>query len=324
MQALRFHIPQIYPIQHDFPLIHIVQPHDQVDQGGFPCAGSAHQPDHLPGLHLEIDVLQHRFIGVVAKGHSLEIKGALDGKFLAVLPVLDYRFFVKYVIDTVQAGDHLHDHSGQMGHPAQRAEEVAAVSDELYQLAQAHFPVQHVDTAEVYGDVRACPKQKRQYGEKDRPERLVAPADVSILFCLPFKAGCLPLFLSKGLHHTHAGDDVLEAAGQVIRFQPLLMVDAVDMVPERPGHREHHNDEKQGQQCHLPTDHEHYDQRHRHGQQGGEHVPEHFFHEAPDLVGIPGDAVEQFSRLAVVDERKGQGLYLVVELAPQAHAQSAS
>ena len=48
-----------------------------------------------------------------------------------------------------------------------------------------------------------------------------APADVSILLRLLLKAGCLPLLFSKGLHHPHAGDDVLQAY-DVLDEEPVI------------------------------------------------------------------------------------------------------
>ena len=53
--------------------VHVVKTHQQVDDGGFACAGGAHNGDGLPGGGLQGQVLQHNFTRQIAEGNMAHL-----------------------------------------------------------------------------------------------------------------------------------------------------------------------------------------------------------------------------------------------------------
>ena len=320
VQAFHLYIPQVAAVQKNFPLVYVIKPHNQIDEGRLSRAGGANQADHLPGFHRKADIFQHRLIGLVAEGHIFKAKSAFDGKRFAVLFVRQQGFLIQHIIDTIQAGHHLHHLAGQMSHPAQRPKQIAAVGHKLHQLAHRHFSLQHMNAAEIDGNIGSHSQKEGQNGEKRRPKGLVLLLHRGKILCFLRKSGALPLLLPKGLHYAHSGYDILQAAAQIIKFQPLSVENGPDMMPEGPGYQHNDNDKNQGQQGHLPADYEHHHQGYNHCHKGGKHVAKHTFHKLPDLPGVPGDTVHQLSRPSVVDKGQGQSLNLMIKLPSQTHA----
>ena len=134
METFCLNIADVNAVDSNTALIHVVEAHDQVDQGGFAGAGSTYQTNHFTGLYFKIDVLQYRFIGFITKGYIFKGKGTFNLVIFAFGFISNLRFFVQYVVNTVQAGDHLHDGTRQVGHPAERSEKVSAVCGRIPNL----------------------------------------------------------------------------------------------------------------------------------------------------------------------------------------------
>ena len=62
------------------PLVDLVEPHQQVDQGRLAGAGRSDDGDHLARLHDEVEVLDERHLGQVAERHVLELDAPGDGR----------------------------------------------------------------------------------------------------------------------------------------------------------------------------------------------------------------------------------------------------
>ena len=148
--------------------------------------------------------------------------------------------------------------------------------------------------------------------------------NLSKLPCLLCELLALPLLLAKAFYNSHSGQNILKITVQVIKFQPLSVKNGMNMMPEHSGNHHYHQHKYQREQCHLHADGEHHHQCHNHGKQGREHVPEYLFHKFPNLSGISGDAVHQFTRSSVVDKRQGQYLNLVIQLLTKAHTDGCS
>src|SRR5207249_5844725 len=59
-------------------LLHLVESADHVDRGALARAALAHQANHLARRDREADLLEHRFVGLVAEGHVLELHTSFD------------------------------------------------------------------------------------------------------------------------------------------------------------------------------------------------------------------------------------------------------
>ena len=65
------HIPDIGAGHLDAAAVYIIEPHQQVDEGGLSTAGRAYDGDALAGLHIQREPLDERAVGQVAEGHIL-------------------------------------------------------------------------------------------------------------------------------------------------------------------------------------------------------------------------------------------------------------
>ncbi|MNC20317.1 hypothetical protein D3C75_682620 [compost metagenome] len=55
-------IPDICPVQQQFTLIGVIEPHQQLDQGGFACAVVADKCDFFCAFNADADILQHGIV----------------------------------------------------------------------------------------------------------------------------------------------------------------------------------------------------------------------------------------------------------------------
>ena len=80
-QRLRVQLLHVHAVHLHTALRHVVQPGDQVDEGGFAAAGAADDSGGLPGQRRKGHVLQHRFLRAgVGKGNVVErYRAALGG-----------------------------------------------------------------------------------------------------------------------------------------------------------------------------------------------------------------------------------------------------
>ncbi len=75
-QRVERHVAHVGAVDRHAPALDVVEARDQRRERRLPGAGVADQRDRLPGLELEVDVVQHRPRGVVAEGHALEADAA--------------------------------------------------------------------------------------------------------------------------------------------------------------------------------------------------------------------------------------------------------
>jgi len=71
------HIPDIGAGHIDAAAVHIIEPHEQVDEGGLAAAGRAYDGNALAGLYVQREPLDERAVGQVAEGHILQLHMAV-------------------------------------------------------------------------------------------------------------------------------------------------------------------------------------------------------------------------------------------------------
>ena len=73
-----FNLVDVDAVVPDFAVGNIVEPVNQVGDGGLARAGGAHKGNLLAGLSVQADVVQHQLVGVVAKVHVVQHHFALQ------------------------------------------------------------------------------------------------------------------------------------------------------------------------------------------------------------------------------------------------------
>src|SRR4051794_3777979 len=70
--------------------VHVVEPHQQVDERRLAGAGLADDRDRLTGLHLERQVLDQRDVLLVPESHGIELHRASRFRYHSRVPGLGY------------------------------------------------------------------------------------------------------------------------------------------------------------------------------------------------------------------------------------------
>ena len=71
-QAVAGNPPDVRSLHLDGAFVHIVKPHQQVDDGGLAAAGGANQGHPLAGFHLQVEVLNQGLLFPVGEAHLLD------------------------------------------------------------------------------------------------------------------------------------------------------------------------------------------------------------------------------------------------------------
>ena len=141
-QLLEGELADVDPVDGDPPTGHVVEPGDQGGQDGLARAGGADERDRLAGQDVEVDVAQHRTVGLVGEREVdvLEAQvAALRGQPLHGT-VDDVGVGVEDLEDPVRGGHrllgHRQDHAERRDRPDQRQHQ----GDEGHQLAEGEQP----------------------------------------------------------------------------------------------------------------------------------------------------------------------------------------
>ena len=100
------------------PAVHIVKPHEQIDERTLAAAGGAHDGDTLSGLHMKVQIPDQFPILCVGEGHILQVH--LSFCFLYDRPsfrVRRHRLLVDKIKDPGRAGQRvlkLRHHAGDL------------------------------------------------------------------------------------------------------------------------------------------------------------------------------------------------------------------
>ena len=119
--------------------LHLVEPHEQIHEGGLACSGGADDRDRLPGLDIKAQILDKRHILEVAEANVLEANpaGRIDdsGRRLAV------RRLLRNIENLEDPFDGRRARLQQVGHPGDlhdRHRELPRVLDERLHVAKRH------------------------------------------------------------------------------------------------------------------------------------------------------------------------------------------
>ena len=79
-KGLEADVADVVSVDEDRPFLQVVEPADEVDQGGLACAAVSGQADHLSGLRGEVQVFEDRLSGLVCEGDVGERHPSLDSR----------------------------------------------------------------------------------------------------------------------------------------------------------------------------------------------------------------------------------------------------
>ena len=65
------HLADILPLHTDGSLVHVIEPHQQVNHRGFAAAGGAHNGNALSGLYIQIQMLDQPAVRHIGEGNIL-------------------------------------------------------------------------------------------------------------------------------------------------------------------------------------------------------------------------------------------------------------
>ena len=305
------HGGQALSVDEDAALIHVVEPHEEVDDGGLSRPGGSHDGHLLSRLHLDVQVPDQGLGLVVGEAHVPELhpapdvlrrQGTGDGGLL--LPVQEG-------VDPPCRRGGVLDVAHTVGDLLQRSGDLAGEEDDghdgahLHPLADHQPATQEVDEDVGQGVGEGNHRLDRAAQEVGPGLRLLLEA-VDLLVALPahllhvvgLGGGVVGVVL---LHHG------VEAAALAVHLPEVAVAPAGHQGAEADG-QGHENDDQQGQPPVL--------QQHHHGDGGDlEKAGHHGVHNLMNGIAHAGDVVghplEDLSHRGVVHKGHRQALEFV-------------
>ena len=71
------HLAHIHPVNANATGGYVIEPGNQLAQGGFATAGGAYNGHRLPGLHMKVHIVKHRQVPVVGEGDVVHVNAPL-------------------------------------------------------------------------------------------------------------------------------------------------------------------------------------------------------------------------------------------------------
>ncbi|MCY1396923.1 hypothetical protein D9M71_119080 [compost metagenome] len=302
-------------IQQDLTLLMVVKARDQVGQGGLAAAGTPHQGDHLSGLGLETDALQHGPVGTgVLETEVAHFQASTD-----TLPLdgaaVDLGLFVQLLENAFRTG-HAALHGGtDLGELADRLRQQAGGGDVGHQVARARVAAQeqHQEHQGRHGGVDHQLQHRGIDGRGLGHPQLLARAVLARRLEAPRLVG----FAAETAHHTVAldgfGGDVGHVAHGHLDLLALL-AEFLAGAAHHQGDQRQDGDHHQGQ---FPVHPQQVAEQEDHRQPFADHHLDRIGGGTGDHGHVEGDARDQVPGVVAVEVAVGQGQQAV----EQGHAQ---
>ena len=154
------------------PVVHVVQPHKEVNHGRFSYTRSADQTNHFAFFDRQIYVFKYYIAGIVAKCDILKFHVSVN-LFFNASDAVKLGLLVENVEYSVNRNEHSHNHSRQAYHPVERRIQHGRIRGKLHKLTCRHCLAQYANSAEISNKVESESHGKREKGEKDSPKRFI-------------------------------------------------------------------------------------------------------------------------------------------------------
>ena len=206
----------VHSVDEDGAGIHVVEPHQQIDQGGLAGTGGPDDRHRAARLDDQRDVADHRCAGTVGEVHVPELDAPRSGRqfFCRRGGFLRFVEKVEDPLSACHAGLQGVVHTGQLG---QRLIELTYILDERLHTAQRHLPGGHLVSAD-HRHRHISDVADDHGGRRHQPgEELGAETGVVDLAVEPAECGLRRVAVSEGLDHRETAvglfDMCVEPAG---------------------------------------------------------------------------------------------------------------
>ena len=269
--------------------LHVVEPVDQVGDGGLARAGGAHECDLLAGLGVEAQILQHVHLPVVGEGHVVEAHVALQGDALVapdpgplllphllqgVFPLVHLHGGVHEIEDALRASQGVEDARDLLGDHVDGPGNLLAVLQIRGQGADVHEPLDDEGGAGHGADGEEDVAGVAHDGHEDHAVGVGLGGGVpQVLGQLPELRLHLPL-MAEHLHLPLALEVLLHVAaggGDGGLPGPEVLGAELGEAAHKAGHDEEDSQHQDGQ---LPVHKEHGHQDPQEGHGAADHVGE--------------------------------------------------
>ena len=338
-QGVLADVAHVDPVVGDDAVLDLIKAVDEVRDRRLAGAGGADEGDLLPGLRVDADVLQHRFVRHVAEVyvHEPHVAAQRDERAVRLLPrpcparavpavhggqrdlaLVDLGLRVHDLEDALRAGERREDRGELLADLVDRTSDLAGVDQiggeaaevEPHDEGEEAAEGRREGVADVH-DVRA--HRHDRAGEEVRVRRRGAIGLVELLELL-FR----DLLVRERLDDLEPLDDLLDVAVHLAERCLLLAVmaagapaeDLEDVERRRKDDRRH--DKERG------TGVEHRNDETDEVQDAGDQVDEALLHRERDVVGVVREAAHQLAVRVAVEVGERQRLQRVEEVAAQA------
>src|SRR5579885_2097534 len=266
------HLPDIHAINQDTPLVEFVETHQQIDQRGLPCTRRADNRDGLSRLHVDVHILDQRYILFIAEADMLELdRAAWSLDHLRVCGIWLLLWLVEQFKDALRRGDGGLDDVSDIGKLRDRHSELLRVLDERLHVTNRNRTLRYHDAADdTHEDVADVADEAHQWHD-DSGDELRPPACIIVLRVQFIEMLHRLALVSEGLDDFVSGVHRLDMAIELT--ERALLPREVDLrafgdearheQAERQGQHNHKREQGADEQHH----HDYADERHGAGNQ---------------------------------------------------------
>ena len=245
----------VHAVHQDAAPCDVIEPGDELAQGGLAAPGGAHHRHRLPLGDVDVDVAEHRLPSVIGEGYVLDADipfgGAHDSSVRGVLHLGLHPHELHKPLEARHAVEELLHKGGQF---AYRGEEGGDIQREGHQVHQVHLPAHDEEAAGGDGEHVHHRQGKLQPRHIARHSLVIAPLGPLELIVGGPKLFSLCLLVGEGLGGAHAGDGRFQLAIDACHVLLDLERGAHHLPPLKDGEEHedgHHSEDNEGQ---LPLD----------------------------------------------------------------------
>ena len=308
-------MPHVHAVDGDAALGHVIEPGDQLAQGGLSAAGGAYHRHRLAHRHMQRHIVQHLVGAVVGKADAVHVDGAPHrGHRLCVGVVGNGGLGAHQLDEPVQSREAVGEQLGKVGQLPHRGDKRGDVQAEGDQIHIVH-PVAHYQPA-APGDNRHVQQCDEQLHGGVEPAHLLMEAPFGGLEGLVGAVEPLLLdgLVAEGLHRAdtaETGFDLgIDGAGLLLGRHR----GAAHAAPQQHQHHQKHRNDGHDDQRHAPLDAEHHRQRTHDGDQRDGQILRPVVGQLRQLEKIGGQAAHQLAGAVAVIEIKAQHLHVVEQI----------
>ena len=254
----------VHPVQQDPAGVDLVEPHDQVDQGGLARTRGADDRHGLARFGGQGQVRDQRLVRGVGEGHVLELDPPAHrlGQLVPAGALGEVRLLlvrVQQLKDPLSRGHPGDEHVGHAGHLTQGLVELPGVLDERGHRAQGHLPGGHAQSAH-HGDPHVAQVVHPLHDRHDhaRVELGLERGLVELLVALVEPLAHVLLAAEHG-HQFMPGEGLLDVPVQLTGVPPLGSEQLLGLGADDPDHHAGQRQGDQRDQRQLPGEPEHHE-----------------------------------------------------------------